>query len=130
VGDKTTKMASCLPCALFHVRRRVPADRPAPGPGESWLPFYPKDPTETGYSRPVDEAIRSTNERWYCHCGQHLTLGVAILAGASFADGRAGRLPLLLNVLKREEPGLAANLILDAITVHGHEVDRMPRTLA
>jgi hypothetical protein len=32
-------------------------------------------------------------------------------------------------MLKRDEPTLPANLVLDAVTVHGHEVDRLLRTI-
>jgi len=129
VGDTTTKMASCLPCGLFMYAAGYPPTALHLGRGESWLPLYPRDPTDDGYSGPVDEAIRSANERWYRHCRQHLNLGATILAGTRLAEGPAERLPLLVDMLKREEPTLPANLVLDAVTVHGHEVDRLLRTI-
>jgi hypothetical protein len=130
VDDLTTRLASCLPCGLLMYAAGYPPTALHLGRGESWLPLQPKQPDDDGYSRPVDEAIRSTNERWYRQCEQHLNLGVTILAGASVADRPGARLPLLVDALKREEPAVAANLILDAVTVPGPEVDRILRTLS
>lgn len=133
VGEYTTKLASCLPCSLFMYAAGYPPTAIHLGRGESWIPFYPKGPKEDGYSVKVDEAIRTVNGRWYLQCGQHLALGVKILIdNGALAKDHQERFALLGKLLseRSEDETFAANLMLDAITVHGHEVERINRTLS
>ncbi|MGH3624049.1 MAG: hypothetical protein ACRDQ5_20035, partial [Sciscionella sp.] len=132
VGEHTTKMASCLPCSLFMYAAGYPPTAIHLGRGESWIPFYPKNRGDKDYSEPVDEAIRMINDRWYLQCTQHLELGVKILtSNPTLAKSHVERFTLLCGVVEEnaQEKTLAANLLLDAVTVHGHDVQRVNRAL-
>jgi hypothetical protein len=133
VGKNTTKMASCLYCTLYMYAAGYPPTAIHLGRGESWIPFFPADPGSAGYSPVVDEVIGSINTRWQVECAHHLLLGLEILSAPVGTDMVAPthrrRLPLLETYLdSRPRPSSAANLILDATTVHGHDVDRLLRT--
>ncbi len=131
VGTKTKKLASCFPCTLFMYAAGYPPSSIHLGRGESWLPFFPQEQRTKGYSTFVDEAIRSTNTRWYLECWQHLKLGAKILTEDKVEKTHQGRLKLFKLYLERNANDLfcGANLILDAITVHCGEVERINRTL-
>ncbi|RKH10769.1 hypothetical protein D7V97_12960 [Corallococcus sp. CA053C] len=131
VGHQTTKLASCFPCTLFMYAAGYPPSSIHLGRGESWVPFYPASPGASGYSAFVDAAIQSTNTRWQLECRQHLTLGVQIMTQNNVMKTHHERLSLLKQYLSSHANDLhcAANLILDAITVHCSEVDRINQTL-
>lgn len=132
VGTKTTKVASCFVCTTFMYAAGFPPSNIHLGRGDSWVPFYPVRPDGQGYSMVVDEGIRSTNLRWALECWQHLQLGVELAQKGSFlAPGHAARLGVLHDLLesRSEDPYAAANLFLDALTVHDSFVTRIARAI-
>lgn len=132
VGTQTTKLASCFPCTMFMYAAGYPPSAIHLGRGESWVPFYPNDPGNAGYSPTVDEAIRSTNTRWHLECRQHLNLGADIMLARPrlVEKDHFERLKLLKPYLnEKDDVARGANLILDAVTVHLSEADRIANTL-
>lgn len=132
VGKKTTKVASCFACTTFMYAAGFPPSNIHLGRGDSWVPFYPVPPGAPGYSMLVDEGVWSTNGRWALECWQHLTLGVDLAKQANFlAPAHAQRLPLLDGYLQANANELyaAANLFLDALTVHDPFTKRIARAI-
>ena len=87
------------------------------------------------YQLATDSVIAALNARWHIECGQHLALGIRVMKqndGARVEARRRGRIAVLEQFLSdnKDDPYAAANLILDAVTVHDGEVSRVIRTLA
>jgi hypothetical protein len=135
VGDKTTKLASCLPCALFMEANGFPASATHLGRGDSWCPSYADDLTASKNNKKLDDASPNNlarvtcNADWAKYCKQVLELGMACLEKRLMDDHQAslGALHQYLQSNTRDID--AANLILDALTVHDQQVNRINRTL-
>jgi hypothetical protein len=87
------------------------------------------------YQWATDSVIAALNARWHIECRQHLQLGIRVMkqnGGARVETRRRGRIAVLEAFLSdnKDDPYAAANLILDAVTVHDGEVNRIIRTLA
>jgi len=149
VGSQTTKMASCFPCTLFMVAAGYPPSSTHLGRGESWAPLYePYDPD--GQTTARDRAVvRDMNNRWYQTCTEFLALGLELLRSSdtradhrdsvndvkSYLDSH-GRTPEADAEHKKEcasdgyvACSVAATLILDALSLHDWESERINRTL-
>ncbi|RKH58099.1 hypothetical protein [Corallococcus aberystwythensis] len=136
VGNKTTKLASCFPCSIFMEATGHAASSTHLGRGESWSPLYPPaNPTTTQH-----KAWQACNAQWQAYCKSIIDAGLQCLKKAPAqlnADWTASvaALDLYLNGPRgvNKTPATAAqayaNLILDAVTVHDHEVKRVNRTL-
>jgi hypothetical protein len=131
VGDKTKKMASCLTCTLFMSATGYPPTSIHLGRGESWAPLYqPYNP-----NGPTDEhelaVIRDLNNAWYDKCTEFLTTGLEILDNDHIAADHTASRDAVANYLKTnaEDKTVAGVLILDAVTVHDGETERINRTL-
>jgi hypothetical protein len=131
VGDATKKMASCLPCTLFMHAAGYPPTSIHLGSGESWAPLYapynpngPIEPNELG-------VVRDLNNAWYTRCLEWLKMGLEILDDAHITADRKVSRDAVLDYLKTHgtEPTLCGVLILDAVTVHDAELNRISRTL-
>jgi hypothetical protein len=75
--------------------------------------------------------VRDLNNAWYTRCLEWLKMGLDILDDAHItADHKASR-DAVLDYLKTHdnEPTLGGVLILDAVTVHDAELNRISRTL-
>jgi hypothetical protein len=131
VGAVTTKMASCLPCTLFMVAQGYPPTSIHLGRGESWAPLY--QPYNPIGQAEVNElaVIRDLNNSWRARCAEFLALGVQILDDAHIAaDHKAARDGLRGYLSSnRSDETVSATLVLDAVTVHASETDRIDRTL-
>ena len=131
VGDQTKKMASCLPCTLFMHAAGYPPSSIHLGSGESWAPLYapynpngPTEPNELG-------VVRDLNNSWYERCRQWLDIGLEILDDAHItADHKASR-DAVVEYIRRygSDPTLGGVLILDALTLHDSEANKIGRTL-
>ena len=131
VGDLTKKMASCLPCTLFMHAVGYPPSSIHLGSGESWAPLYapynpdgPTEPNEPG-------VIRDLNDAWYARCLDWLRIGLEILDDAHVGPGHRESRDAVREYLKTHaaDPTLGGTLILDAITLHDSELNRLSRTL-
>ncbi|MBN8467429.1 hypothetical protein JYJ95_12975 [Corallococcus exiguus] len=136
VGKKTTKLASCFPCSIFMEATGHPASSTHLGRGESWSPLYPPPNSTTTQHK----AWQACNTQWQDYCKTIIDAGLQCLkkAPAQLKDEwklSVGALDLYLNGPNgvNKTPATAAqayaNLILDAVTVHDHEVNRINRTL-
>ena len=130
VGDVTKKMASCLPCTLFMAAAGYPPTSTHLGRGESWAPLYrPYNPG--GGTEPNENGvIRDLNRQWYEKCAEFVTLGLEILDDDHIAeDHKASRDAVRAYMQANKGDTVAGSLILDALTIHDGEADRINRTL-
>jgi hypothetical protein len=131
VGKVTTKLASCFACTMFITALGYPPSSGHLGRGESWAPMY--EPYNPGASQEPNEraVIRDLNTAWSLACGQWLRYGIGVLAQAKVAKSHAAALGELSTFVdsRRIDPSVCATLILDALTVHDKEIDRIDRTL-
>ena len=131
VGDETKKMASCLPCTLFMHAAGYPPTSIHLGSGESWAPLYtPYNPN--GPVEPNELAVvRDLNNAWYARCLAWLKIGLEVLDDAHITTDHKTSRDAVLDYLKTHdrEPTLGGVLILDAVTVHDSELNRINRTL-
>jgi hypothetical protein len=131
VGDKTRKLASCLPCTLFMRATGYPPTSIHLGRGESWAPLYatynPNGPTGPHEL----EVVRDLNNSWYDRCLSWLTIGLEVLDGAHTAPEYTDSRDAVRHYLRthREDKTVGGVLILDAITIHDAEANRIDRTL-
>lgn len=131
VGDVTKKMASCLGCTLFMQAAGYPPTSIHLGSAESWAPLYapynlngPTEPNEPG-------VIRDLNNAWSARCREWLEIGLEVLDDAYIAADHRITRDALRSFMQSyaTEPTIAANLILDALTLHDSELNRIRRTL-
>ena len=146
VGDNTTKMASCLPCTLFMYATGYPPNSIHLGRGESWAPLYhPYNPNGSTDAH-ESEVIRDLNNAWYENCLNWLKKGLEILDDTPITENhkashKAVKQYLSVHAANAFEADPTINLrspaytvggvlILDAVTLHKAEIDRIKSTLA
>lgn len=132
VGRETTKMASCMPCTLFMVAQGYPPTSTHLGRGESWAPLYrPYNPNakEDEHEWAV---VRDLNNSWCATCDDCLRLGMDVLAHATIKSDHLPAWEALQSYVQANRSGeaVAASLILDAVTIHDTEANRIAHTLA
>lgn len=127
VGNNTTKLGSCFACAIFMEASGYPASATHLGKCASWCPQYPADGDES----PAAKAVRDCNKKWHKYCGDILLLGYeAIARSNAIVEDHKNSFAALNKFLKpRPEDNSFANLILDAITIHDKDFQRVNRTL-
>lgn len=134
VGRETVKLASCFACSIFMEANNFPASATHLGRGESWSPLYPEAP-KPGVSNPFNNARIKGKTAWEAYCLKILTAALpAVEPNLFHADaGKNAALHASFAQLKRQLTGMsptgAANLILDALTVHCSENVRINETL-
>ncbi len=132
VGDLTKKMASCLTCSLFMYATGYPPTSIHLGRGESWAPLYqPYNPNGAAGANELG-VVRDLNNAWYAKCLQWLRAGLEILDDTRTAgDHRASRDAVKKYLGANDgDATVGGTLILDAVTVHDGETERISRTLA
>jgi hypothetical protein len=101
------------------------------GRGESWAPLYePYNPD--GNAEPNEPGvIRDLNNAWYDRCTEFVALGLKILDDDHIAaDHRMSRDAVRDYIdAHSEDATVAGVLVLDAVTLHSGETDRINRTL-
>jgi hypothetical protein len=131
VGDVTKKMASCLTCTLFMYSTGYPPTSIHLGRGESWAPlFQPYNPNGRAGDHEA-AVIRDLNNSWYAKCIEWLKAGLEILDDSHITeDHKAGR-DAVSSYLRTHaaDKTVGGVLILDAVTIHAAEIDRISRTL-
>lgn len=131
VGDETKKMASCLGCTFFMYAVGYPPTSVHLGSSESWAPLYapynPNGPTEPNESG----VLRDLNNSWLARCREWLAFGLEILDDAHIAASHRSSRDAVgeFTESRAGDPSTAGNLILDALTVHESELNRIARTL-
>jgi len=135
VGTTTTKLASCLPCTLFMHATGYPPTSIHLGSGESWAPLYAPY-TPAGTNVPAAEGneaavIRDLNNAWYEKCLAWMKLGLEVLDTQHLNPDHAPQKTLLETYLRANstDKTVGGVLVLDAITVHKKEQDRLQATL-
>jgi len=131
VGSVTKKMASCLTCTLFMYATGYPPTSIHLGRGESWAPLYqPYNPNgPTGDHEAA--VIRDLNNAWYEKCLEWLKMGLEILDDEHITDDHKASRNAVSQFLStyRNDKTVAGVIILDAVTVHAGEMERIGRTL-
>lgn len=131
VGDVTKKMASCMGCTLFMYAVGYPPTSIHLGSAESWAPLYePYNPN--GDTEPNEIGVlRDLNNAWHARCRDWLMTGLKVLDdGRITPNHRASRDAVRRYLTDRSSEATAAgNLILDALTMHDAEVNRISRTV-
>jgi len=144
VGDVTKKMASCIPCTLFMYSLGYPPTAIHLGRGESWAPLY--EPYNPNGVEEENESgvIRDLNNAWYANCLKWINIGLEILDDSHImADHKPSQesVKQYLNIhaanafngerINFDVPDytVAGVLILDALTIHRPELDRIKSTL-
>lgn len=131
VGEQTKKMASCLGCTLFMYAVGYPPTSIHLGSAESWAPLYapynPEGPTEPN----EQGVVRDLNNSWLARCQEWLGIGLEVLDDAHIASSHRGSRDAVGEFVESAAggPSVAANLILDALTIHDAELNRLARTL-
>jgi hypothetical protein len=70
------------------------------------------------------------NNAWYARCTEFVTLGLKILDDDHIAeDHRASRDAVRAYMAAHSDQTVAGALVLDAVTLHSGETDRINRTL-
>ena len=132
VGTKTTKLASCFGCTLFMYANGFPPSNIHLGRAESWAPLHAA--RRPGKHDVMDDVIDMTKLRWSLECRQQTLLGAKLLldAAGTVEDQHRERLPLISTFLDEhsEDPLAGGHLVLDALTAHDKESERVLRTLA
>ena len=134
VGSLTKKMASCLSCTLFMTANGYPPNSIHLGRGESWSPlfspYYPEDPHRQPTAQEA-AVIRDLNNRWYEKCLEYLMTGLKVLDDAHIAESHKERREAVEKYLEdhAKDEKVGGALILDAITIHDGEAERIHRTL-
>lgn len=128
VGKKTTKLASCFTCAIFMEANGFPASATHLGRGESWCPLYAAS-IESNTTQ--DVSLRECNAKWANYCKSIIDAGIECIASRlTDAGHRVSYQRLIDYVAAHQDAFDYANLILDAVTVHDSEVNRIDRTLS
>lgn len=131
VGSQTKKMASCLPCTLFMVAAGYPPTSTHLGRGESWAPLYePYNPH--GSAEPNEPGvIRDLNNAWYARCTEFVTLGLKVLDDDHIAEDHCASRDAVRDYMDAhsDHETVAGTLVLDAVTLHSGETDRISRSL-
>lgn len=148
--DSTTKLASCLTCALFMEATGYPASSTHLGRGESWCiihsPYDPNNPNDQ--NKTVQNISRKAcNDKWADYCRKIIIQGMKCMVTPAknlisvIDDGHGNTLQLSYAALQAyladntsadhyaKDSYKFANLILDAVTVHNSECKRINATL-
>jgi len=130
VGHQTTKLASCFGCTLFMYANGFPPSDIHLGYAQSWAPVYPSGRTD-GVHDVMDDVITMMTMRWSLECLQQLTLGAELLAAARVKEPYASRVAKIPEFLEAHanDPMAGGNLVLDALTVHDKEAERVKQVL-
>jgi hypothetical protein len=124
---------------FFEVRPPGPTPPTPLAQVRSDLEIEPEEPPAKApyatYHPITDTAIAALNDRWRLECRQHLSLGIRALnqdSKAAVAARHRPRLELLEEFLadRADDPYAGANLILDAVTLHDTEANRIDRVLS
>src|SRR5262249_39318914 len=121
----------CLPCTLFMHAAGYPPTSIHLGSGESWAPLYapynpngPTEPNELG-------GVRELNNAWYAQWLGWVKIGMVHHNDGAKTGRHKARRDAVRDYQKThdKEPTLGGVLILDAVTIHDSELNRISRTL-
>jgi hypothetical protein len=104
------------------------------GRGESWTPLYAPYFPEDPHRQPTAQetaVIRDLNNQWYAKCLEYLKTGLKVLDDAHIAESHTQSRNAVEKYLEdhAKDENVGGALILDAITVHDGEAERIHRTL-
>ncbi|HFS0803663.1 TPA: hypothetical protein ACHYZ4_003453 [Pseudomonas aeruginosa] len=131
VGDLTKKMASCLTCAFFMYATGYQPTSIHLGRGESWAPLYfPYNVNGSADCCGV-QVVWDLNNAWYSKCLEWVRIGLNVLDDAHISPShRVSRDAVSLYLDKfLTDPTVGGTLVLDAVTIHASESDRISRAL-
>jgi hypothetical protein len=103
----------------------------------SWMPLYHTeghkyDILDTAdldsQKNALSKAIVAANDKWADCVTKWMTAGAAALSKAALETKHAASLQSLNNLLEKRERYTCCNLLLDALTLHGKDVERVLAT--
>lgn len=135
VGHDTTKLSSCLGCSVFMTATGYTPSSIHLGSAESWSPFYGNLSDPYGRYEPAIDlnVMRDLNQRFARYCDNAIRLGLAALPVSRISEQYHASRKGLHDMLGAEfsnDRHVASALFLDALTVHGKDVDRLGRVYA
>lgn len=131
LGTQTSKLASCFGCTTFMYATGFPPSAIHLGRAESWVPLPTNATDNPDYAQPeAAKIIDGLNALWSIDIAGYLQVGAEVIAGSSEFKGeaklRAGTLKgLVTGRITTQGRLAAANLFLDALTMHKSEIDRL-----
>lgn len=133
VGTRTKKLASCFGCTTFMYASGFVPSAIHLGRSESWVPL-PPDGAQQRFEAwgDVSSVAKALNDLWARDVAHYIREGVRVLrrVGVPAAGNQALR-SLESFAVRHAFNGYkeTANLLLDALTVHCSEIDRVERVL-
>lgn len=130
IGTNTTKLASCMGCTTFMYASGFVPSAIHIGRADSWVPLPPDGGNShlPGWSK-LECIAGALNEIWARDVYQYLQLGARILRRSPLlkedAKSQAKRLDSYALRRTNIDCRAAANIYLDALTVHRPEIERM-----
>lgn len=128
---KTTKLASCICCAVFMEATGYPASCTQLGRADCWAPLYPESPTggAPDMATAQNKARAAANSAWATYCATIIKAGIPLIEKNLVGDDHKFSLDKLKAYVNGRQPMDFANLILDAVTLGQNETERLGRTL-
>lgn len=128
---KTTKLASCICCAVFMEATGFPASSTHLGRAESWAPLYPENPAggAPDMASAQNRSRATANTAWAAYCATIISAGIPLIEKNLKGEDHKSSLAKLKAYVKGRQPMDFANLILDAVTLGQNETTRLLRTL-
>lgn len=128
---KTTKLASCICCAVFMEASGYPASCTHLGRAESWAPLYPENPAggAPDMTTAQNKSRALVNNAWAAYCATIINAGIPLIETNLADDEHKRSFARLKAYAKGRQPMDLANLILDAVTLGQNETTRLARTL-
>jgi len=129
--DGTTKLASCICCAVFMEATGFPASCTHLGHADCWAPLYPENPAGSApdMSTAQNKARAGANDAWATYCAAIVKAGLPLIEKNLVGAAHQASFAKLKAYASTCQPVDCANLILDAATLCQSETERLARTL-
>jgi len=130
-APSTTKLASCICCAVFMEATGFPASCTHLGRADCWAPLYPENPAggAPDMTTAQNKARADANGAWANYCATIIKAGIPLIEKNLVGDDHKLSFDKLKAYANGRQPMDFANLILDAVTLGQNETDRLDRTL-
>jgi hypothetical protein len=129
--SRTTKLASCICCAVFMEATGFPASSTHLGRAECWAPLYPENAGggAPDMSTAQNKSRAKANSTWAAYCATIISAGMPLIERNLKDDEHRRSFASLKVYAQGRQPIDFANLILDAVTLCQNETTRLGRTL-
>lgn len=130
-APSTTKLASCICCAVFMEATGYPASATHLGRADCWAPLYPESPTggAPDMTTAQNKSRAAANADWASYCATIVKAGIPLIEKNLVGADHVLSFAKLKAYVNGRQPVDVANLILDAVTLGQNETVRLKRTL-